>query len=121
MRLLRYVDPGPAPPGFHFIFYQTALMFDVVHKLVAEMLDEAFHRQRRGVAEGADRAAGDVVGDVVEERQVLHAAAALLDAMHDPVEPAGALAAGRPPARGFPRNRSTTAAPAHAPCTCARP
>src|SRR5688572_12765004 len=84
----------PAPLGFNRAV-ETCLFLDVVHELVAEMLDEALHRQRRGIAQRADGAARDVVGDVVEEREVFHAALAVLDAVHHAVEPAGALAAGR--------------------------
>src|SRR5438067_13925454 len=90
-----------APAGFDLALHQTALVLDLVHELVAEMLDEALHRQRRGVPERADGAAGDVVGDVVEERQVLHAALAVLDAIHHAIEPARALAAGRALAARF--------------------
>src|SRR5688572_22528638 len=72
---------------------QALLVLDVMDELVAEVLDEALHRQRRGVAQRADGAPGDVVGDVGQQLEVLHAALAVLDAVHHPVEPAGALAA----------------------------
>src|SRR5687768_18424177 len=91
---------GAAPSGFNRAL-ETGLALNMENELVAEVLDEALHRQRRGVAERADSAPGDVVGDVVKELQVLHAALALLDAMHDAVEPAGALAAGRALAAGL--------------------
>src|SRR6267378_4710734 len=90
-----------APAGFYLTGDEAPFVLDVVHELVAEVLDEALHRQRRGVAERADGAPGDVVGDVVEEREVLHAAEALLDAVHDAIQPAGALAAGRALAAGL--------------------
>src|SRR5581483_5109938 len=73
----------------------ATLVIDVVLELVAEMQDEALHRQRRGVAERADRSAGDVVGDVRQHVEVLVAAFAVLDAVDHAVEPARALAAGR--------------------------
>src|SRR5262245_31163125 len=77
------------------IRHAALLVLDVVDELVAEVLDEALHRQRGGVAERADRASRDVVRDVVEQIQVLHAALAVLDAVDHPVEPAGAFAARR--------------------------
>src|SRR5438034_10375893 len=84
-----------APPGLYVFFNQAPLVLDVMHELVAKVLEEALHRQRRRVAQGADRAARDVVGDVVEERQVVHAALAVLDAVDDSIEPARAFAARR--------------------------
>src|SRR5437763_4096439 len=90
-----------APTGFYFAGDKAALVLDVVHELVAEMLDEALHRQRGRVAERADRAAGNVVRHVVEEVEILHAPCAVLDAVHDAVEPARALAAGRALAARF--------------------
>src|SRR4051812_2573249 len=92
---------GAAPTGFYLTADKAALVLDVVHELVAEVLEEALHRQRRGVAQRADGAAGDVVGNVIEEREVFHAALAVLDAVHHAVEPAGALAAGRALAARF--------------------
>src|SRR3981189_221276 len=79
----------------------AALVIDVVLEFAAEMLDEALHRQRGGVAQRADGAPGDVVGDVVEQREVLHPAEAVLDAVHHAVQPASALAAGRALAAGL--------------------
>src|SRR5438552_2660806 len=73
----------------------AAFVVDVVLELVAEVLDEALDRQRRRVAQRADRPAGDVVGDVREEIEILLPSLAVLDAVHHPVEPARALAAGR--------------------------
>src|SRR5437868_6594117 len=90
-----------APARFYLALHEAALMLDVVYELVAEMLDEALHRQRGRVAERTDRAAGDVVRHVVEEVEVLHAPCAVLDAVHDAVEPARALAAGRALAARF--------------------
>src|SRR5262245_59433695 len=80
---------------------EALLVLDVMHELAAEMLDEALHRQRRGVAQRADGAPGDVVGDILEQRQVLHAALPVLDPVHHAVEPAGALAARRALAAGL--------------------
>src|SRR5689334_12186288 len=58
---------------------QAALVIDVVLELGAEVLDETLHRQRRRVAERADGAPGDVVGDVDEEVEVLALPLAVLD------------------------------------------
>src|SRR5258708_3004904 len=59
---------------------QAFAVVDVELEFVAEMLDEAFHRQRRGVAQRADRAAGDVIGYGIQPGEVFGAALAVLDA-----------------------------------------
>src|SRR5690349_12539257 len=46
---------------------QAALVLDVVFEFLVEVLDEALDGQRRGIAQRADRATGDVVGNVVEQ------------------------------------------------------
>src|SRR5687768_10113503 len=71
--------------------YGTGLVFDVVHELVAEVLDHGPHRHRGGIAERADRAALDVVGHGVQQVDVVHAAGTVLDAVHHAPEPPGAL------------------------------
>src|SRR5512140_34944 len=81
--------------------HQAALVIDVILEFVAEMLDEAFHRQRRRVAQGADGAPGDVVGHVGEHIQVFLPPLAVLYAVHHAVHPAGAFAAGRALPAGF--------------------
>ena len=48
----------------------AALVLDHVLELVAEVLDEALHRPRGGVAERADRVAFDLVRDVDEHVDV---------------------------------------------------
>src|SRR5690349_10831589 len=73
----------------------AALVADVVLELAPEHLHERPRWHRRRVAERADRAALDVVQEVEQEIQVFHAALAVLDAVQDPVEPAGAFAAWR--------------------------
>src|SRR5687768_6400965 len=75
--------------------HETALVLDVVLELRAEMLDERAHRHRGGVAERTDRAALDVVGDVVQEVEILALALAVLDTVDHAVEPAGAFSARR--------------------------
>src|ERR1044072_5256637 len=74
---------------------RAALVFDVMHKLVAEVLDHGAHRHRGGVAECADGAALDVVGHGVEQVDVAQLALAVLDGVHHAPQPAGALAARR--------------------------
>src|SRR3977135_1227278 len=49
----------------------AALVIDVVLEFTAEMLDEALHRQRGGVAQRADGAPGDVVGDSAQQLRAL--------------------------------------------------
>src|SRR5690242_868392 len=61
---------------------QTLSVVDVVLELVAEMLDEALDRERRGIAERADGATGDVVGDRSQQIEVLVATLSVLDAIH---------------------------------------
>src|SRR6185295_15305574 len=73
--------------------HKTMLVVDVVLEFVAEVLDEALHRQRSGVAQRADGAAGDVVGHRRQQVEVLVAALPVLDAVHDAPQPAGAFAA----------------------------
>src|SRR5215470_16067909 len=68
--------------------HQAFLVIDVVLELVAEVVDEALHRKRRGVAERADRATGDVVGNRHQQVEILVAALALLDAIDDAPQPA---------------------------------
>src|SRR5512135_315230 len=75
--------------------HQAALVVDVVLELVAEVLDEALHRQRRRVAERAYRAAGDVVGGRDEHLEILASSLAVLDAVDHAPQPAGAFPAGR--------------------------
>src|SRR5690348_11991428 len=81
--------------------HHAAPVVDMVLELGAEVLDEALHRQRRRVAERADRAPGDVVGQVHEEIEALVPSLSVLDAVHHAIEPAGALAAGRALAAGL--------------------
>ena len=75
--------------------HHAGLVLDVVHELVAEVLDHAAHRHRRRVAQRADRAALDVVGHRVEQVEVFRAALAVLDAVDHAPQPAGAFAARR--------------------------
>src|SRR5262247_2015775 len=89
------VYASPITRHSNVVGHEAFLVLDVVHEFVPEMLDEALHRQRRSIAQRADGAAGDVVGDVVEKVEVLEPALAVLDPVHHAVEPAGALAAGR--------------------------
>src|SRR5947207_1901527 len=71
------------------------LVLDEVDELVAEVLDHRAHRHRRCVAERADGAALDVVGDGVQQFDVFHPALALRDAVDHAPQPAGAFATGR--------------------------
>src|SRR5262245_10252233 len=81
--------------------HHALLVVDVVLEFVAEMLDEALHRQRRGLAERADRAPGDVVRDRRQQIEILVASLAVLDAVDHAPQPPGALAAGRALAAGL--------------------
>src|SRR3990167_3946185 len=97
---LRHLEEAAAR-ALHVLGHQAFPVPDVVLELRAEVLDEALHRHGGRIAEGADGAAHDVVGDAVEQVEVLGAPLAVLDAVHDAVEPAGALAAGRALAAGL--------------------
>src|SRR6185312_4290494 len=57
--------------------HEALLVRDVMLELAAKMLDEAFHRQRRGVAERADRAPLHVVGDRRQHVEIVEAAGAV--------------------------------------------
>src|SRR5215470_13103541 len=87
--------------GSDVVRHEAALVVDVVLELVAEVLDEALHRQRRGVAERADRAAGDVVRDRQQQVEVFVAPLAMLDAVDDAPQPSRAFAARGALAAGF--------------------
>src|SRR4030095_11826066 len=63
-------------------WHQTVLVIDVILEFVAEILDEALHRQRGGIAQRADRAPRDVVGNRVQRIQVFVAALPPLDPIH---------------------------------------
>src|ERR1700684_3171659 len=73
---------------------QAFLVLDVMLELGTEMLDETFDRQRGGVAQCADGAAGDIVGDRIQHVEVLVLAFAVFDAVDHAIQPARALAAG---------------------------
>src|SRR6185312_2730322 len=93
---------GPAALVFSDIGRHDALLVrDVMLELGAEVLDEAFDRQRGGIAERADRAPLDVVGDVRKKIEILGAAVAVLDPVDHPPEPPGAFAARRALAARF--------------------
>src|SRR5215468_3452761 len=87
--------------GSDIVRDQALLVVDVVLELVAEMLDEALHWQRRGVAQRADRPAGDVVGDVHEHVEVLASTLAALDAVDHAPQPSRPFAARRALAAGL--------------------
>src|SRR3974390_2859305 len=78
-------------------------LFDVHQELVAEHADARADGRGEGRAEHADRrllrrpghAGGDVVAQVHEEVQIFLAPCAVLNSVHDALEPARALATGR--------------------------
>src|SRR5688572_28780791 len=63
--------------------------------LVSEVLQRRQHRRDGGVAEGAERFAGDVLGNALQEIEVAHLTLAALDLAKDLVEPVGAFPARR--------------------------
>lgn len=73
-----------------FVLVRAGLEADVVFEFGAELADGGADGPRRGVAEGADRAAGNlagaggaVAGDLGEDVHVFGAATAVLDALDD--------------------------------------
>src|SRR5204863_2242454 len=68
---------------------------DAPLELGAEVADQALDRPGRGVAEGADGVALDLLGDVPERVDLADLGIALDEALHHPPHPAGALAARR--------------------------
>src|SRR5512138_3463040 len=68
---------------------------DHVLELVAEVLEEALHRPRGGVAERADGVALDAARDVDQQLQVVPVALPGHDPADHAVHPAGAFAARR--------------------------
>src|SRR5438105_4462587 len=85
----------------HVIRDEALPVVDVILEFVAEMLDEALHRQRCGIAERADGASGDVVRDRNQRVEILGLPLAVLDPIDHAPEPAGAFAARRALSAGF--------------------
>ena len=80
----------------------STLVLDVMLELVAEMPDEALHRQRRRVAQRADRAARRCCRPPTSGQiQILLAALAVLDTVDHALQPAGSFAARRALPAGF--------------------
>ena len=79
----------------------TPFLPNMIQVLVAEMLDAGGDGAYSRVTQGTEALAADVVADVQEKVNVLFEALAVLDAVHDLVEPIGALAAGDALATGF--------------------
>src|SRR5436190_5973391 len=79
----------------------TRLVIDVILEFRPKMLDEALHRQRRGVAERTNRPTLDVIRDGGQHVEVFLATFAVLDSIDHPPEPAGAFAAWRALATRF--------------------
>src|SRR5690606_24672536 len=65
----------------------AAAVFDVIRELVAEMPYEAAHRHRGGIAERTDRVAFYLARDIVQLREILEPALAVLDARNHAVQP----------------------------------
>src|SRR5580700_1761367 len=79
----------------HALGPRRLLGLGVALELVAELGDEALRRPGARLAEGADRAARDLVGDALQERAVLGARLAVHHARRDLLHPERALAARR--------------------------
>src|SRR5271169_3810467 len=81
--------------------HQTTFVFDVMLELTAIMLEHALHRPGCGIAQRANGAPCDVFAQIQQQVQVLRLALAMLDAVHNAVQPAGAFAARRTLAARF--------------------
>src|SRR5690348_9363472 len=79
----------------------AATVVDHVFELVAEVLEEALHRPRGGVAERADGVALDAARDVDQQLQVVLVALPRHDPADHAVHPASAFAARRALTAGF--------------------
>src|SRR3569833_2486204 len=79
----------------------ASLVFDVVLELAAKVFEEALHRHRRRVAQGADGMATDAPCHAIEQFQVFGPTLAVFDAVDLLVYPAGSFAARRALAAGF--------------------
>src|SRR5689334_22221175 len=77
------------------IRHETLLVLDVVFEFRAVVFDERAHRHRGRISERTDRATLNVVGDLIEQIEVLQPAFPVLDAVDHAVEPSGALATRR--------------------------
>src|SRR5258705_13060488 len=80
---------------------QALLVIDMVLEFIAIVLDESAHRHRRRIAQRADSAALDVIGDIVQEVKIFSPALAVLDTVDHAIQPAGALASWRALAARF--------------------
>lgn len=70
------------------MLFHRAAVFDVMRKLITEMLGKAADREDGGIGKGADGAACHLVADRIQQIQVFHAAFAFYDAADDAVKPA---------------------------------
>src|SRR5580692_7658649 len=71
----------------------AAAVIDHVFKFVLEVLEEALHRPRRRIAQGADGMALDAIGDIQQQPQILAASLAGENPFQHAVHPARSLAA----------------------------
>src|SRR5436190_19395889 len=79
----------------------SAILVAGLFKFAAVIFQERFDRPRGGFAEGADRFAVDVVGDLEQQINILGSAVAGFDAVEHFLHPERALAAGRALAAAF--------------------
>src|SRR3954470_18834775 len=83
--LVRVRDSRPlGPPGRRL---RAASFRDVRLELIPEQLQRRQYRRRGGVAERAQRLAGDVVGDAEQQVDVLHLPFTALDTHQQLVQP----------------------------------
>src|SRR3569833_1722075 len=79
----------------------ASLVFDVVLELAAKVFEEALHRHRRRVAQGADGMANDAPCHAIEQFHVFGPTLSVFDAVEHTKQPTGTNATRRALAAGF--------------------
>src|SRR5690625_7785600 len=62
--------------------HHTLLVLNVVCELVAEMLDKTTHGERSSIIQTANRTTDDVICDLIQNIDILHATLTVLYLMH---------------------------------------
>ena len=76
-------------------------MGHVVFEFIPKMGNETAHRHGGGIAEGTNGAPLDVIGQGMQQVQIILTSLTMLDAMDDTIQPARPFPAGRALSAGF--------------------
>lgn len=79
--------------ALHLFWHQTSLVQNVMLEFRAEMLKEAHHWERSGIAECTDRPTADIAANRSEHIQIFHFSLASFDTVDDLIQPVRALTA----------------------------